>query len=133
MSATFLVLAYGEAGHTLPMLSIVEGLTRRGHRALVYAPRKFTHGVVAAGGESREGRAFGGPCGRRFRLRASRTQGPGHQVGRDAVGGRADRVGEVVRMAPAWQGGIRDERVDVVVSNFLSPGGRYAAELTGRP
>ncbi|ATB40371.1 glycosyl transferase [Cystobacter fuscus] len=132
MSATFLVLAYGEAGHTLPMLSIVEGLIRRGHRALVYAPRKFTHGVVAAGGESREGRTFGDPFERMMQLRASRKQRPVHQVVRDVVRGRAGMVGEIVRMAREWEDVIRTERVDGVVS-FMSPAARYAAELTGRP
>ncbi|MFY0577855.1 hypothetical protein ACN28S_29205 [Cystobacter fuscus] len=89
--------------------------------------------MVAAGGESREGRTFGDPFERMLQLRASRTQRPVHQVVRDVVRGRADMVGEVVRMAREWEGVIRDERVDVVVSNFMSPAARYAAELTGRP
>jgi MGT family glycosyltransferase len=133
MSATFLVLAYGEAGHTLPMLSIVEELTRRGHRALVYAPKKFTHGVVAAGGEPLEPRTFQVPFERMRQRMADPKKRRVHEALRDFRRSRAELVEEIPRMTREWEDVIQAQRVDCVVSSFMALGARYAAERTGRP
>lgn len=133
MSATFLVLAFGEAGHILPMLSIVEALTRRGHRVLIYTSAKFKQGARAAGGEVLEPRTFADPFERMSQMKAEAGKRRGVlEAVRGFQRARADMRVEIPRMTREWVQVIQAEQVDCVVS-FLALGARYAAELTGRP
>jgi MGT family glycosyltransferase len=134
MGATFLVMAYGEAGHVLPMLGLVEALTRRGHRVLVYAAPQFKQGAVAAGGECLEPKTFEEPLeGMKQRWKGStRSRGVGTRV-RELLETRSGLLENIVRMTRELEDVIRTRGVDCLVSSMTVLGARYAADLTGCP
>jgi UDP:flavonoid glycosyltransferase YjiC (YdhE family) len=142
MPATFLVLAFGELGHSLPMLGIVEALVRRGHLALVYTSEHLQYGVAAAGGEYLAPRTFEDPFAlmrrrmeerRKRKSQAPRLRGFVRRL-REA---RDEMVEGVVRISWELEDVIRTRKVDCVVSCItvpgaqFVPGARFAAERTG--
>lgn len=131
MASTFLVLAYGEAGHALPMLSLVEGLTRRGHRALVYISEKFKDGVAAAGGEYLAPRTFSDPFEHLKQMRARAEKAGRLGALRGFLKARSSMGEGVAQMTREFEEVIRAQRVDCVLASFTVFGARYAAARTG--
>ena len=129
MPATFLVVTYGESGEVLPMLSIVQGLVRRGHRVLVCLGEKFKHGALAAGGEYVPPHHYKDPL---TQLESLSQMGSNPLVRflrmRDIRRTVLDSIPDLIR---DLEGLIHRERVDCVLSGFLGMGVRYAAEHAG--
>lgn len=132
MRATFLLVGGGEAGHVLPMLSLVHGLSSRGHRVLMITSSKFEEGVRVAGGEVVSPKYYRDPM-ERMKERMSKGRPSALQMFgrlRMARKGFLELVSSLVRELDEV---IPREGVDCVVAGIIGVGARYSTERAGLP
>jgi len=132
MRATFVLVGGGEAGHALPLLSLVQGLSSRGHRVLMLTPRKFEEGVRAAGGEVVTAKYYQDPFERMKEWMSKGRPNALQRLGRlrKARKGFLEMVSSLVRELDEL---IPREGVDCVVAGITGLGARYSAERAGLP
>jgi len=132
MTATFVLVAPGEAGHAFPMLAVCEALVQRRNRVMVCASAQFAEATRSAGGEfvactryrALPERMAAAPPAPRWlpeRLR------PIWMYRRILVETVRDLVADV-------EAGIAGRPVDCIVGDFLTGmGAKYVAERRGLP
>ncbi len=132
MSATFVLVAPGEAGHAFPMLAVCDALVRRRHRVVVCASTRFAEATRSAGGEFVECTRYRALPDRMSAARPAPRYVP--QRLRPLWMYRRILVETVRDLAADVEDGIAGQPVDCIVGDFLTGmGAKYVAERRGVP